>query len=183
MQKLTTINVWARPEASGHNRRMGMMRGFSRDKARAILRAYSAGGMVDVEEFELEVLASVQRNDGIFVMEAWKLGGVTRTGSHYGLTDEWRSFLADEKALSALWEVAGETRTRKSGERTANRLWRKHAWVLRGERFLRTMAPTEPRALLAGTQVEIPRPLCVAPSRTPRREPRNTNPPRRRKNL
>ena len=88
-------------------RRREQVAGFSRNKARAVLRAYEADGLADVGEYELDVIGSVQARDGIFVLEAMSLGGVTRTGRRYGLTDGWRAYLSDARALASVRERAG----------------------------------------------------------------------------
>lgn len=83
-----------------------MMKGFSRQKARAILKAYEAEEFVSVGDFELTVLGSIQSHEGIFLMEAFSWQGVSRTGSNYGLTDEWRAFLRNDESRKRLEVVA-----------------------------------------------------------------------------
>ena len=87
--------------------RRAMVAGFSRSKARAVLAAHASDGMADVGPYELEVIGSIQAREGVFVMEAVSMCGVTRTGRRYGLTDAWRAFLDDPKELGAVKARAG----------------------------------------------------------------------------
>lgn len=93
-------------ESDERSRKLKMMRGFSRKKAQAIIRAYNADGMTKVGTYEMEVIGSIQAKQGIFTMKAWTLGAATRTGDMYGITDEWRAFLKDGANLAEMQRIA-----------------------------------------------------------------------------
>lgn len=83
-----------------------MMKGFSKQKARAILNAFKADGYVEIGDFENEVTASIQRNEGIFLREAWRAYGMSVAGKNYCITNEWRALLRDSSTLAKLKELA-----------------------------------------------------------------------------
>lgn len=86
--------------------KLKMMKGFSKQKARAILDAFEADGYVEIGDFENEVMASIQRNEGIFLREAWRAYGMSVAGRNYCITDEWRAFLRDSSVFAMLKELA-----------------------------------------------------------------------------
>ena len=87
--------------------RREMIRGFSRTKAHAVLLAFETDGMADVGEYELEVLGSIQAHEGVFVMEAMSLYGITRTGTRYSITDAWRAWFKSPRNLRLVEQAAG----------------------------------------------------------------------------
>ena len=88
-----------RRKLAADKERREMIRGFSRAKARAVLLAFETDGMADVGDHELEVIGSIQAHEGVFVMEAMSLYGVTRTGTRYSITDAWRAWLKSPRNL------------------------------------------------------------------------------------
>lgn len=94
-------------KSTADKERRAMVRGFSRAKARAVLLAFETDGMADVGDCELEVLGSIQAHEGVFVMEAMSLCGVTRTGTRYSITDAWRAWLKSPRNLRLVERAAG----------------------------------------------------------------------------
>ncbi len=88
-----------------HERMLRMLNGFSKTKAKAVIKAFEAGEFVDVADFENEVMASIQNNEGIFLREAWIYRGISVPGKKYGITDEWRAFLRNPSDLIRLEEL------------------------------------------------------------------------------
>lgn len=97
----------AATEKDADNRKLLLIRGFSRAKARAIIEAYESDKYIEVGEYDTEIVASIQNNEGIFLREAWKAYGMSIAGSKYSIKDDWRAFLRSNANMAALKEVAG----------------------------------------------------------------------------
>ena len=79
-----------------------MIEGFSRDKARAALDAYEAGGLIDAERSKMEIIGSINAGQDVFVIEAFTMYGRTVEGDRYGITDGFRAFLGKGRNLEKL---------------------------------------------------------------------------------
>lgn len=68
------------------------MRGWSKKKARAVLKAFRADGAVSPKGFEKEIEISVRNGEGIFLAQAYRYGAAEIVGE-YTIEDDWRAFL------------------------------------------------------------------------------------------
>ena len=87
-------------------RKLKKLKGFSRCKARLVLKAFEADSMVEAGNDDIVVISSCQSGEGIFVAEAVTASGVRRTTGKYTITDGWRAFLRERAHIDAVRELA-----------------------------------------------------------------------------